>query len=410
MNKIAVFIGTTNGPVRIERISNEPAPLTEVCKGRDFQPLQPISDDYENFVRPGRPVEQAFGPFAHTSFRMDVSDEINSGQSWRLAVFVAHGLLKGDRLARADEDVAGVVWLTGRINADFQVEPVGHIAEKIHASKDLFDECLKNGKKVSVYLPEEDSRLPDGATPDGVAVHCVSDVFRVLHDLEIEHNSITDTTSLLVMDAQTSAQDMPRSNYMRTAIPLIALLGISTFVGLHFVEQNDQDTMPTNTNLSRLDEVKAQGSDPLSQKDNSRAVPLDTNSSQEPSIKVFARSAPKGGTCAQVQFGDKRADRILIGDHVSGISPSDSLGNVCGLGFEFLGDGGEREFVARLEVLSGGYVDQKSKIKEYRFRGKGGFDIDLPRILETDFHYKITLEATASSGLKPIEVSHRYSH
>ncbi|MDP7385093.1 MAG: hypothetical protein QF593_03605, partial [Nitrospinota bacterium] len=150
MTGIAVYIGTTGGPVRIERITNEAAALTEVCKGRDIVALLPISDDYENFVRPGRPVERAFGPFTHPSFRMDISEEIKSGQSWYLAAFVAHGLARESRLAAPDETPAGVVWLTGRVNADFGVKPVGHITEKLRAALSLFEEWAAKGVPVTV--------------------------------------------------------------------------------------------------------------------------------------------------------------------------------------------------------------------------------------------------------------------
>ena len=90
----AVYIATTAGPVRVERIVGEEVPQSNVFVGRDYKPLEPLSSDYQAFVAPGGPVDVAFGPFEASSFRLDVSGPISTGNSWELAVFIAHGLAK----------------------------------------------------------------------------------------------------------------------------------------------------------------------------------------------------------------------------------------------------------------------------------------------------------------------------
>ena len=121
VTRVGVYIGTTDGPVQIERISNEPVDLTEVFVGRDISHPLPISDAYESFVQRGRPVERLFGPFEFQAFRMDLSAPVNSGDSWQLAALVAHGLAKASRLANSDDEPKEIVWLTGRVDADDRV-------------------------------------------------------------------------------------------------------------------------------------------------------------------------------------------------------------------------------------------------------------------------------------------------
>ncbi len=78
---IAVYVATTAGPVRVERIVVEDAPLSQVYQGRTYRPLEPVSAAYGDFVGPGGPVEKAFSPFESRSFRLEVSGPIGSGNS-----------------------------------------------------------------------------------------------------------------------------------------------------------------------------------------------------------------------------------------------------------------------------------------------------------------------------------------
>jgi len=186
VKKVAVYIGTTGGPVRVEHIINEAAELTEVFKGRDFVPLMPISDDYENFVKPGRPVYRAFGPFTNPSFRMDVSGDIKSGKSWGLAVFLAHGLSKQSRLASPEEEPRVVVWATGQVDVDFVIGGVEHIEEKLKASRPLFSSYFEKRVPMLVFLPQ--AGAGGDADIHGVTIKRVESALNVLEELEIACN------------------------------------------------------------------------------------------------------------------------------------------------------------------------------------------------------------------------------
>lgn len=73
MTAFAIFALTTAGPVQIQRISRERAPLSMMVLGRGSERLA-ISDRYDDFVYPGGgPVEKFFGPFPEGGFRLEVS-------------------------------------------------------------------------------------------------------------------------------------------------------------------------------------------------------------------------------------------------------------------------------------------------------------------------------------------------
>jgi len=408
VSKVAVYIGTTNGPVRIERISNEPAPLTEVCKGRDIVALMPISEDYENFVRPGRPVERAFGPFSHPSFRMDVSGEIKSGQSWRLAVFVAHGLVRDSRLAHPGDDVDQVVWLTGRVNTDFQVETVGHIEEKLHASKDLFAECAAQGSKISIFLPAGD------VTPEGGAVERVSTVFEILHKLGIGFNSAIDGTAIIPAERSAPACPEKKREAKKLLIAVgtvVALLAVSAWAGYTDQGQKFINTLsasaqpPMETPVKTVPRASAR---PLRPKPVQKTNAISTRqvAVRTPLISVYERRPPAGGTCADVQFSGKPAKEILIGDSKNGISEIKASHGLCGLNFAFVGDKAAGQFIGRLDVLTGRYVAQRGESRDIHFEGQGAFDIDLPRTMNDPFSYRLTLYRPSQSTGPIVTLSH----
>ena len=93
MSKFAVFIATTGGPIHVERLTGEEqAPQSLICVRRSSTILD-VSGDYDDFVKLGSGViEREFGPFEGNSFRVDVSEPIETGTSWQLPMFLAHAI------------------------------------------------------------------------------------------------------------------------------------------------------------------------------------------------------------------------------------------------------------------------------------------------------------------------------
>ena len=114
--KLAVYIGTTAGPVRIARLFRDATNFLGI-----YQRIKSFDlVDYGAFV--AQVINRLAGERGQC-FRMDLKGEEEphdlDGDSWQAGAFVAHALLTCDRFAAEGEAPAGVLWCTG------QLDPVG---------------------------------------------------------------------------------------------------------------------------------------------------------------------------------------------------------------------------------------------------------------------------------------------
>ena len=151
MTRIRVFIGTTEGPSEVQRITEEDADLRSVVCLDGKAEVLAVSAAYDVFVRqPTGVIERHFG---HPVYRVDVSRPIAGGFSWQLGLFVAHALNAVDRLAGEDEGAEGAYWLTGEVDHDLTVRQVEHVRDKLRRSRSLFSELTSRGVRLSVCVP-----------------------------------------------------------------------------------------------------------------------------------------------------------------------------------------------------------------------------------------------------------------
>ena len=192
MTKTAVYIATTNGPVQIELVSQENIPRSQVVLSGDFVPLPDITEEYQHFVTGKGPVARAFGPFEPPMFSMELSARIESGRSWHLAAFVAHGLASEDRLAGRDDIPNSVIWATGVMANDFSVT-AEHVATKLDQSKHLFEDAKTAGNDLHILVPigSLDNVNQEAAT----TVHQVDDAREILQNLSIGTHRPKDPSS-----------------------------------------------------------------------------------------------------------------------------------------------------------------------------------------------------------------------
>lgn len=151
-----VIIPTTDGPVLVQRLAEEDPELRSViCLDRTSDEL-PISGAYDKFVRePSGVIEREFG---HKVYRMDFSDWISNGDSWKLGVFAAHLLHNQGKLAERSEDATHALWLTGKVNVDLDVGTVEDITKKLERSEKMLLEHVARGQKVVIAFPKENEK------------------------------------------------------------------------------------------------------------------------------------------------------------------------------------------------------------------------------------------------------------
>jgi hypothetical protein len=137
MDSIRIYVATTAGPSEVLDLTEEdPEVHSVICLGGSELDL-PVSPAYHRFVR--EPTGVIERHFRHAAYRMDVSERIEAGGSWKLAVLAAHALACANRLAkRAQPGPAPMAWLTGDVMRDLSVAPVGHVPEKLALSRELF--------------------------------------------------------------------------------------------------------------------------------------------------------------------------------------------------------------------------------------------------------------------------------
>jgi hypothetical protein len=86
-------------------------------------------------------VHRLFGKAPFPVYRLDVSNQIEAGSSWQLAVLVAHALREsGDRLDEDNGKGSDLIWATGEVSPlNYAVKGVGHVAEKLRNSRPLIE-------------------------------------------------------------------------------------------------------------------------------------------------------------------------------------------------------------------------------------------------------------------------------
>ncbi len=144
-SSMGIFILTTHGPVRIQRVMPEEQGIrSAVCVDGRAQAL-PISADYDAFVRrPTGVIERLVG---HGSFRLDVAGAIDAGVSWQLPVLLAH--------LATDLETDVHVFATGEVDQDLGIRSVNDISAKIEAL-DAFvaRESIPRDKSIILLPPE----------------------------------------------------------------------------------------------------------------------------------------------------------------------------------------------------------------------------------------------------------------
>lgn len=150
---IHVIIGTTRGPVAIQRITREqPGVQSVICLDGTVEAL-PVSQAYHDFVRRGTGLIAR--DFGHDAFRVDLDRRIDQGVSWQLPLYVAHALEAGSRLGNGSPSAGDtVIWATGAVSADGQVRPVARTADKLEQSLEQIVAWREQGIDVRPLLPQ----------------------------------------------------------------------------------------------------------------------------------------------------------------------------------------------------------------------------------------------------------------
>lgn len=162
MKAFTVLIPTTQNVVGFADITEENKNVSPiVCINNNLTPLA-ISSDYNNFVKSPSGVVEKFTNIS--SYRLDLTDNIDTGESWQLGFFVAHLInhLKKLIFSEADNLITSntdsILWCTGTINVNLDLKDVRHINTKLKKSISIFEEAFKQNKKVYLCVSKGNSK------------------------------------------------------------------------------------------------------------------------------------------------------------------------------------------------------------------------------------------------------------
>ena len=153
--KAHIFIATTEGLVAIQNITPiDDDDIRSVVSVNGTSTTANISGSYHNFVKKGVGIiHQMFGA---CSYRVDISARIDQGNSWQVAMYLAHlaqskGMLGNGEVSHGDT----VICATGEVNTtNLQILPVADVALKCKLAQPQIDQWTSLGAKVQFLLPQ----------------------------------------------------------------------------------------------------------------------------------------------------------------------------------------------------------------------------------------------------------------
>ena len=159
MKCYTVVIPTTNNLVGIsDIIVEDPLVSSVICENNSLESL-PISNKYASFVKsPTGIIEKITG---NSSYRIDITNRIEQGDSWQLALAIAHIFHDNNFLSfSTNENLVynnkhTIIWASGTINSNLDVKAISYLDQKINNSINFFKQCIEKNITVEIVLSYE---------------------------------------------------------------------------------------------------------------------------------------------------------------------------------------------------------------------------------------------------------------
>ncbi|MEM0910987.1 MAG: hypothetical protein AAGJ37_08415 [Pseudomonadota bacterium] len=165
ISRFHVFIATTQGLIKIQHLSLllVEAPSTVVLSNSSKK--SKLANDYHDFVQANSGIINRLfskGASADRQYRLTLSAEIDHGESWHLAVFIAHLLLAHSRLAEGDVMPGDeIILASGEIDiSTLNVRQVSHLAQKCFRASHQISQLFQHSHLSGFFVPGENYRQP----------------------------------------------------------------------------------------------------------------------------------------------------------------------------------------------------------------------------------------------------------
>jgi hypothetical protein len=352
-----VLIATTQGPVEVQRITEEdPEVNSVVCLGGKAVAL-PISSAYNAFVRdPTGVIQKHFG---HSAYRVDVSAPVDDGFSWQLGVFAAHAFAQDGNLLSGEAEPGRTIFITGEVDRDLNVLPVDHVPEKLKKLAQALSEGQLKSTLLSIYLPAENAAqieeswvTENGLGPDVCRVVSVARVADVLEDLGVEE-SAQSSAPRGSRDIAEIPAPLPSSAPARIAkwglgiVIGIAILAVGSLAWFEHAFAGWMDLVGAGKYQQLETALEKEGDGTLKVRLFHRY--LQWSQAGAVNIVVLEKRPPQGKSCAAVRFGNVKAELRPAKQSSKFIFEPSSIRDLCGLDIRATAESGNVYMWGRYE-------------------------------------------------------------
>jgi len=242
--KCHVFIATTQGLVAVQDIEliDDPDVMSIVCLNGTAQSLN-ISNAYHNFVKKGSGIIQK--DFNGQSYRVDVSDNIDHGNSWQLGFYIAHFLASVDLLGDGKPNEGDKIFcLTGEVNIkDKSVKNVEHIITKLALAQTQIKAWQSSGFEVKFLLPEQ-NKLKDELIPYKGYCFQVANLASAISQLPRLNTDLVKSTRLIKQTANRFNKGLIGTflvhNKKLVSVAILSALFLVFFINLEIYSENNE--------------------------------------------------------------------------------------------------------------------------------------------------------------------------
>lgn len=145
--KLHIFVATTQGLVAIQNITAiDDVDISSIVSINGTSTTASISNAYHNFVKNGAGIIQQ--DFGACSYRINISQRIDQGNSWQLAFYLAHAAQKRQILGNGQVNPGDqVICATGEVNTTSRDI---HRVEDVNLKQSLANKQIQQWRKMDV--------------------------------------------------------------------------------------------------------------------------------------------------------------------------------------------------------------------------------------------------------------------
>jgi hypothetical protein len=245
--KTHIYISTTQGLVAVQNITPiDDEDICSVVSVNGTSTTANISGSYHNFVKKGVGIiHQMFGA---CSYRVDINARIDQGNSWQVAMYLAHlaqskGLLGNGDVTQGDT----VICATGEVNtSNLQVLAVSEVALKFKLAQTQLEQWTRLGAKVHFLVPQANQSEVE-KSHYCLLISDLEQAAAVLPDITQNQPSPSVKSKIFI---STHSRHIVSSSVIM--LVLIIFFGLYSFTS---TESSQHQSVAENSNISKVEPV-----------------------------------------------------------------------------------------------------------------------------------------------------------